>query len=56
MAIFSEMRKDIFFADIFRIQYLFEIYLISINIKNSENVVKNVSENLCDGKSKLFLN
>ena len=40
MAIFSEMRKDIFFADIFRIQYLFEIYLISINIENRENMVK----------------
>ena len=45
--IFREMKErykvscvKLFFADLLRIQYLFEILQTSLTVKNSENVVK----------------
>ena len=35
-----DLCKNSFFDNIFRSQYLFEIYHTSLNIKNSENVIK----------------
>ena len=37
---YDNLCKNIFFIDIFGSQYSFEIYHTSVNIKNSENVVK----------------